>query len=133
MARMAWWMRPGPGLGDHEPVALAGEPVGGRDAHVVEDDLGVTVLVLVAEDRQVPGDGQTGGAAGDQDHRLLTVRGSGRIGLAHHDEDPAALVGRAGDPPFAAVDDVVVAVPLDAGGDIGRVRAGHVGLRHGKG
>ena len=36
-----------------------------------------------------------------------------RVGLAHHDEDLAALVGRAGDPPLLAVDDVVVAVAAD--------------------
>ena len=36
------------------------------------------------------------------------------IGLAHHDEDLAARVARARRPPLAAVDDVVIAVAVDA-------------------
>jgi len=43
-----------PGLGDGEPVALRRDQVGGRDPGLVEDELGVPVLVLVTEDGQVP-------------------------------------------------------------------------------
>ena len=65
-----------------------------------------------------------------QDHRLLLVAGRGRIGLAHEDQDLAARIAGAGDPPLAAVDDVVVAVADDARLDVGRVRRGDVGLGH---
>ncbi len=63
-----------PGLGDGEAVALAGEQVGRRHPDVVEDELGVPVLVLVAEDGQVPDDRDAGGVPRHQDHRLLAVR-----------------------------------------------------------
>src|SRR5882757_10855368 len=99
------------GLGDGEPAALLAEQVGHRHPHVVEMDLGVAVLVLVAEHRQVPLDLQAGGVPWHQHHGLLAMRLRLRVGLAHHDEDRAARVGGAGDPPFLAVDHVLVAVP----------------------
>ena len=49
-----------------------------------------------------------------QDHRLLLMRRRVGVALAHEDRDPAARVAGAGDPPLAAVDDVVVAVAHDA-------------------
>ena len=62
------------GLRDHEPVALSRDEVRGRHPHVAEDDLGVPMLVVVAEDRQVPLDRQTRGVPRHEDHRLLAVR-----------------------------------------------------------
>jgi hypothetical protein len=44
-----------------------------------------------------------------------------RIGHAHHDQEAAARMRRTGDEPFAAVDDVVVAVADHFGGDVGRI------------
>src|SRR6185437_16848527 len=44
--------------------------------------------------------------------------------------DLAAWVHRAGGPPLAAGDDVLVAVPLDPGPDIRGVRAGDLGFGH---
>ena len=52
------------------------------------------------------------------------------VGLAHRDQELAARVERAGGPPLAAGDDVLVAVALDPGGDVGRVRGGDVRLGH---
>ena len=57
-------------------------------------------------------------------------RSAVRVGLAHHDEDLAVRVHRAGRPPLAAVDDVLVAVALDPGGDVGGVGGGDVRLGH---
>ncbi len=71
-----------------------------------------------------------GGVRGHQDHRLLPMRGRGRVGLAHHDQQPAARVLRTARPPLGAVDDVLVAVADDRGRDVGRVRARHGGLGH---
>ena len=45
-----------------------------------------------------------------------------RIGLAHHDRDLAARIADARRPPLAAVDHIMIAVALDRGFDIGRVR-----------
>ena len=65
-----------------------------------------------------------------QHHGLLLVGRRIRIGAAHHDQDFRAAVGRAGGPPFAAVDDVAVAVAPDLGADIGGVRRRDVRLGH---
>src|SRR5665647_3714513 len=83
------------------------------DPDVAEDELRMSVLVLVSEDRQVPLDLQTWGITRHEDHRLLAVCGPVGGRLAHDNEDLAALVGGAADPPLPAVDDIVVAVPLD--------------------
>jgi len=121
---------PEPRLGDHEAVALARDEVGGGDADVLEQQLGVPLRVHVAEHGQVAQDRQPGRVARDEDHRLLLVRGPVRIRLAHDDEDPAALAHRPGGPPLAAVEDVLVALALDAQLDVARVGGGHVGLGH---
>ncbi|MEY9204773.1 hypothetical protein ABIF05_003883 [Bradyrhizobium elkanii] len=62
--------------------------------------------------------------------RLLLMLGGVEVGLAHQDRDLAAGIADARRPPFAAVDDVVIAVLLDAGLDVGGVgrsdrRLGH--------
>ena len=54
----------------------------------------------------------------------------GRIGLAHEDEDPAARVAGPRRPPFAAVDDVLVAIAHDRTLDVGGVRRSHRRLGH---
>jgi hypothetical protein len=132
MARMQWWIRPGaePRLGDHEPVALAGQHVARRHPDVGEPQLGVPVLVLVPEDGQVADDLQPRGVPGDQDHRLLAVRGAVRVGLAHDDEDLAALVRGTAGPPLAPVDHVVVAVAHHRRLDVAGVGRGDVRLGH---
>src|SRR3546814_10465188 len=56
-----------------------------------------------------------------REHRLLLVALGAEVGLAHHDRDLAARVADSRRPPFAAVDDIIVAVALDPRLDIGRV------------
>ena len=132
ISRMQWWIRPGPEprLGDREPAALLAEQVADGHAHVGERELGVPVLVLVAERPEVPDDRQPGVSRGTSTIDCCRCGPALRVGLAHHDEDLAALVGGAGDPPLAAVDDVVVAVAHDAGLDVGGVRRRDVRLGH---
>src|SRR3712207_7841937 len=89
-----------------------------------------SVLVLVPEDGQVPDDLEALGVPGDEHHRLLAVRRPVWVGLPHDDEDLAALVGGAGDPPLAAVDHVVVAVAHDRGLHVAGVGRRDVGLGH---
>src|SRR5690606_27202935 len=103
-----------------------GDQVRRRDTDVAEHDLAVPMLTLVAEQRQAPLDLHAGGVAGDEDHRLPSVRLGVRIGHADHDEHLAPLVERPGDVPLAAVDDVVITVPDDRGGQVGRVGGGYV-------
>ena len=100
------------GLGDGEARALLADEVARRHPDVGEAQLGVTavVVVVVAEDLHAAHDLDTRGVARHEDHRLLAVPVGVGVGLAHDDEDLALGVHRAGDPPLAAVDDVVVAV-----------------------
>jgi hypothetical protein len=56
-----------------------------------------------------------------------------RAGLAHQDEDLAARIVGAARPPLAAVDHVVVAVALDAAGNVGGIRRRDRGLGHQEG
>ena len=118
-------------LRDLEAAPLAEQHVGGRHAHVLEQDLGVAVRrVVVAEHGQRPHDRDAGRVHRHEDHRLLAVARPVRVGPAHQDRDRAARVHGAGGPPFAAVDDVVVAVAADRALDVGRVGGGDGGLGH---
>ena len=63
------------------------------------------MLVLVAEDRQVPHDLAGPGCPAARGPSTAGGAASAvRVGLAHDDEDLAALVGGAAGPPLAAVD-----------------------------
>ncbi len=69
---------------------------------------------------------------GHEDHALAPVTLGVGIRDAHDDQQLAARGHRAGRPPLAAVDDVVVAVALDPRGDVRGVRGRHLGLGHGE-
>ena len=121
-------------LGDLEAAALPQDEVVGGHPHAVEVHDAVAVGgVVEAKQGQHALHPQARGVAGHQDHRLLEVGGGGGVGAAHDDEHPAARIADARGPPLGAVDDVVVAVALDAGLDVGGVAGGHVGLGHGEG
>ena len=121
-----------PGLRDREagpssPIRLL---AGTRTSSKRQLGVAAVLVVVVPEDRHRPDDREPGGVAGDQDHGLLAVPVGVRVGLAHHDEDLALGVHRPGDPPLAAVEDVLVAVADDRGLDVGGVGGGDVGLGH---
>mmetsp|Transcript_8030 Transcript_8030/g.15497 ORF Transcript_8030/g.15497 Transcript_8030/m.15497 type:complete len:498 (+) Transcript_8030:657-2150(+) len=121
-------------LGDLEAAAFAEQDVGGRYAHILQLDLHVAVgRVVVAEHRQRADDGDAGRVGRHDDHGLLLVAARLGVGLAHHDVDGAARVAGTAAPPLAAVDDVVIAVALDAAFDIGGVAGRHGRLGHQEG
>ena len=123
--------RPEPALGDFEAAPFAQQQIRRRHPHVVEQNFAMAVRgVVVAEHRQRAHHGDAGRICRHQDHRLLGMAGRQWIGFSHHDVDLAARVAGAGDPPFVAVDHILVAVTLDAGGDVGRIRRGDVRLGH---
>ena len=121
-------------LRDLEAAALAQQQVLRRHAHVREVDLEMAVRrVVVAVDGQRPHQRDARRPTRHQDHGLLLVaRGIG-VGLAHEDEDRATRITRAGGPPLAAVQHVVIAVTLDPGLDVGGVGGGNGRLGHGEG
>src|SRR6478672_26203 len=129
-ARMQWWMRAEPRLGDREPRALLAEQVLHGHPHVVVDDLAVPVLVLPAEHGRGAKDGDPWCIYGRQHHRLLLMAGRVGVGAAHHNQDLAARIRRPGRPPLAAVDHVVTAVAGDQRFDVAGVAGGHRRLGH---
>ena len=89
--------------------------------------------IVVAKHRERAHDGDALGIGGHQHHALLRMAGCLGVRLAHHDVDGAAWVTRARGPPLAAVDDVFVAIALNAGGNVRGIAGGDIGLGHGKG
>ena len=124
-----------PPLGDLEASAFTQQDVGGGHAHVLEQHLAMAVrCIVIAEHRQHPLHGHALGIARHQDHGLLLVAVRVvRVGLAHQDQHLAARIADAGGPPLATVDDIFVAVTLDAAGDVGGVGGGNLRLRHREG
>ncbi len=101
-----------------------------RHAHVGVADLGVAVLVVVAEHRQVALDDHAGRVERDEDHRVLRVARAVGVRNPHHDGDLAARVHRAAAPPLAPVDHVLVAVGDDRRRHVRGVARGDVRLGH---
>ena len=109
-------------LGNLETAAFAQQHIGDGDTHVLHLDFHVPVRgIVITEHRQVTDDVHTRRIVGHQHHRLLRVTIGFEIGLAHHDRHFAARIAEARRPPFAAVDDVFVAIAFNAGFDVGRV------------
>ncbi len=118
-------------LGDLEASAFAEEQVRGGDADVGEREFAVAVgQVVVAVNGEEALDLHAWGIEGDKDHGLLLVARRGGIRPAHEDGEFGAGIAGAGGPPFAAIEDVFVAVASDGGGDVCGIRGGDAGLRH---
>jgi hypothetical protein len=80
-----------PRLRHGEAASLGTEQVADRHPRVLEQDLAVALPVVVTEDRQVPNDRDAGCVRRDEHHRLLGVSGCLGIGLAHHNQQLAAV------------------------------------------
>ena len=122
-------------LRDFESAPLAQKDVADRHAHVVEDDLGSSIRHAVeAQHGQRSHNPDARRVFGNENHRLpgVAVR-AGRVRLSHEDNDLATGVRRAGGVPFAAVDDIISAVPNDRAGYVGRVGGGDVRFGHREG
>ena len=61
-----------------------------RDPHPVEQDLGVTAPILIAEDRRLALDGHARGVEGDDHHRLPTMWIRIGVGDPHDDRELAS-------------------------------------------
>lgn len=108
------------GHGDGEALALGAEQGGGRDADVLQDQLGggLAAQAELAVDRAA---GEAGGVRGDEEGGdALVTRGVIGAGEQQDDIGPGAV----GDEHLGAVHDVVVAVADRAGGEVSGVGAG---------
>src|SRR3546814_7036258 len=66
----------------------------------------------------------------DQDHGLLPVNLFLRVGFAHHDRELAARIAGPRRPPFASVNDIMLAVAPNGRTNVGSVGRCDVGFRH---
>src|SRR3546814_4814598 len=66
----------------------------------------------------------------DQDHGLLPVNLCLRVGFAHQDRELAARIGGPRRPPFASVNDIMLAVAPNGRTNVGSVGRCDVGFRH---
>ena len=101
-----------------------------RDAHVLEQDLAVAARVVEAEDLELADDGHAGSVDRHQHHGVAGVPLG--IGMGDADEQDHLGIGMRGaaGEPLMAIDDVIIAVAIDARGQLGRIRAGDLGLGH---
>ncbi len=125
--------RPKASLADGEAVTLVRDDVAGRHPNVVELQLAMALLVLIAEHRKCSRNGEARRAHRHQNLALTTMRRGVRVGLAHHDKDLAVRVHRSRDPPLASVQHVAVTVTLNRQADVRGVRRRDIGLGHGEG
>ena len=134
IARMQWWMRPGPkrawAIANPAPSSPIRLETGTRTSVKRSSAWPPCSWSSYPKTVMPRTTSRPGVSRGHQDLALLAVPGRRRVGLAHHDHDLGVRVHRAGDPPLAAVEDVLVAVPLDPGLDVGRVGRGDVRLGH---
>ena len=110
IARMQWWIRPGPSRAwaMAKPVALLADQVRRRHPDVLEARARRgrrargrrTRSTVIGRDRP----SSPGVSRGTRIIDCCRCRAAVRVGLAHHDEDLALGVHRAGDPPLAAVE-----------------------------
>ena len=121
-------------LCDLEAAAFAGDQMVERHARAVEAHFGMAVRrVVETEQMQRAHHGHAGCRLRHDDLAVAAMRFGVRTRHAHDDEEVEARVHRAGDPPFAPGDDVVVAVAFDARRDVGGVAGGHVRFGHREG
>ena len=100
IARMQWWMRPGPSRAwaIRKPSPSPAMMFSAGHAHVARSAISRVALgVLVAEHRQRRArSSRPGVSSGTRTIDCWRWRGAVRVGLAHHDQDPAVRVQRAG-------------------------------------
>ncbi len=137
ISRMQWWIRPGPSRAcaiAKPPPSLADQVLGAapRTSSNVTSAWPPCVAVGRSRTRCMPRSTVTPGVSrGTQDHALLVVRLAVRVGLAHHDEDPA--VAGSSRPEMHHLRPLMTySSPSRTmrGGDVGGVGGGHVGLGH---
>lgn len=119
-------------LDDLEPTAWAEDNVGDWNADIDKGDVAVTVWgVIVTVDRHHAVNGETWRVVWDKDNRLLLVDVLvSWIGLGHNDVDVATWVTGSRGPPFAAVQDPVVAIALHVHLNVGCIGGSNVWLSH---
>ena len=132
MARMQWWIRPGPSrawaIMKPSPSPASRLLAGTRTSVNRSSEWPCwSWYPNTGRCRMIS---RPGVSRGTRTIDCWRCGGAVGVGLAHDDEDLAALVGGTAGPPLAAVDHVVVAVADDRRLDVAGVGRGDVGLGH---
>ena len=119
-----------PCLGDHECGALIADAIALRDADVLEQDLAMAAGIVEAEYLELADDGHTGRVHRHQHHGVARMPLG--LGMGHADEQDHLGVGMRGAArePLMAIDDVIIAVAIDARGELRGIGAGDLRLGH---
>ena len=121
-------------LGDLETLPFFANQVRPGNTCIVEGEFADRGgVILTAHPAQRPDQADAGRIHRHNDTGMAAGALRIRIGHAEYDQETAARMGGAGDEPFAPVDDVVVLIANDRGGDIGRIGGGHIGFGHPEG
>ena len=65
----------------------------------------------------------------NDDHAMPPGAFAAGLGDAYHDDEPAVRSGNTVDVPLVTVDDLLIAITLDHGGNVGRIGGGNRRLR----
>src|SRR3546814_2638584 len=115
--------RPQTTLRDLEATPFAKQQIFYRHPHIGERHFCVTMRgMIIAIDGEEPLDLDARRIEVDQDHGLLPVNLCLRVGFAHQDRELAARIAGPRRPPFASVNDIMLAVAPN-----GRTNVGSVG------
>ena len=114
--------RPKPDLRDLETFALGAEQVRAGHADIIEGEFADRGdVIFAAHPAQPPHQANARRLHRHDDAGMAAGAVGVGIGHAHHDQEAALRMRRAGDEPFPSVDDVVVAVADHARGDVGGI------------
>ena len=118
-------------LRDFKAASFTQQAIFDGHANIFQLDLHMAVRrVIISEYRQMAQDVDPGRVHRHQYLRLLRMALCFGIGFAHDDGDFAARIAQTRRPPFAAIDDIVIAVADHTGFDVGRIRRRHCWLGH---
>src|SRR3546814_4654027 len=114
---------PQPPLSKSKAAPLAEQHILDRNANIHQLDFAMTMWrIVIAKHRKHSQNSNPRRVERQEDHARLSMARDIRIGLSHENADRASRIAYARRPPFAAVDQIMVAVTNDGGFDIGGVR-----------
>src|SRR5260370_15737075 len=120
-------------LGNRKTTAFFSQQIVHRDSNVFEKHLAMTFVIYISHDWKATLNRHSRCVFRDKNHALLPIS-IRRIwfGLAHHNENFTAFAGCSRNPPFAAIEHILVAIAFDCELDVGSVGTGYIRVGHGE-
>ena len=123
--------RPKTALSNLEPAPFAQNDVLGRDAHIGEPQVHVAMRgVIGTEHLHGPQHLDARCVGIHHKHGVALMLGCVGVGAGHHNVQPAPRIACAGNPPFVAVQHIVIAIAPCLERQLGCIGRRHIGFRH---